>query len=769
MKTFSIAFISLISSFLINIQTIKACWWGPEPESLRVWLFNPAVNGHNDLSPFYFNTDSWNAYHIFDWNNIPEENIEEWHAYFNQQIDKEAIRELVYRISTTELLEIKDGKTSTNALSIYLKKNKRNDVLEYLYFAKQVEDLFRPVDEWTQQELDKKKALNFANEAKKKAEKAKDSMMKQRYAYLAVMLFRYAEKFQESIQLYNSVFGTIPANEASVMKYWSLSHIAYAQASTDKKDSQLNFVRTFANCHAKKFWVTQNIENEYIRNLLTELSGDDLLFANLYLAFRTPAKALPTLKEIGTQNANHPLFKSLLVREINKIEDWILTRKYTGGAPAIFYWSGEDGAAELNLKNDLAYTKEVAEFVEKLIADKKVTDVGFWQLVAAHLRFTEGNASKAMDLLNKAEKNLKTNEERTQFFYTRMMIRTIAEKKFDAEFEKLIWADMAEIVKDTTGLSTNRNFSNLMLAFQQAYQNRGFHDRAALFMAYDLKQKERWETRWWDYSTPFFYLDKYANRQQVENFANIANSKTKSPLEAFLLADFETDSNRLIDLMGTMELRNGNLADALKYYQKIPKNFWSENYDYTIYLDKNLFHNYKVYFRQDAPERNTDFFNKAILVQTLMSEIEFYKAEKDTKKKAERAFWLGNAYYNLSYFGKHWYAVCYGKSVYGNSVIYTEHNSEVNANYKTCSEALKYYEEAIKLHSDVEKKAEITFLCAGIKHEVDTYFDSMQYWEEGTQKPVIQNIYAQNLKKNYPEQYAEFRTECSMLKDFGTK
>ncbi len=767
MKTISIAFITLIISSLLTFKPAIACWWGPMPEDLRVYLFNPNLAGHKDLSPFYFNTQQWNSYDIFDWNNIPEENIEEWTAYFGNSVSREAIKDLIYRSTTNEILKLKNGEKSKNALAQYLSNNKRSDIIEYLYFAKQIEDLFRPIDEWTPTTPERKTLEKFALIAEKEIGKAKDMMMKQRYAYQSVMLYRYANNYSKAIDLYNKTWEKIKLEDVSVMKYWALSHVAYSQADTDKKESQKNYLRTFANCHAKKFWASHELDKEYVKKLKEDLTDCDLEYANLYLAYNNPGKAIEELESLAESNFNSAQFKSLIVREINKIELWIKTPEYTG-SNALLYWESNEEIAETNRKNDIAYAAKVAQLVEQIAHAEGNEDIGFYQLAAAHLYFTAGDANKAMSLLNTAEKNIKTDEQKIQLRYTRIVIRAISTPKLDADFENQIWADMKEIVKDTTGLKHNREFANLMLALHHAYHNKNMFDRAALFVSFDLNKGERWETRWWDYTSEFYYLDKYANRFQVENFTNTVVSDKKTDLEKFLLKKKNIDTFRYFDLMGTMELRKGNYEKAIEYYHKIPEKFWaSDVYSYKTYLSENPFWNTNVHFRQESVSQDAHYFNKEVLVKKLLEHINKYENETAPAKKAELAFQIGNVYYNMSYFGTHWHTTSYGWSIYGTEIIYTSHNTEINENYKTCSLALKYYEEAVRLHPDKNRQAEFLFASAGIKYETDTYFERINYWDESKpRKPVPTNKFAIELRNNYPDDYKEFASECAYVKNF---
>ena len=94
MKTHSIKYTIYIKFILISLITLS-CAWGPTIEELRVYLFNPQTTMSKEMYPFSYSTHTLNDYWDSELDKIPDENIEEWFNYFNQNIEKEEIKNLI--------------------------------------------------------------------------------------------------------------------------------------------------------------------------------------------------------------------------------------------------------------------------------------------------------------------------------------------------------------------------------------------------------------------------------------------------------------------------------------------------------------------------------------------------------------------------------------------------------------------------------------------------------------------------------------------------
>ena len=203
------------------------------------------------------------------------------------------------------------------------------------------------------------------------------------------------------------------------------------------------------------------------------------------------------------------------------------------------------------------------------------------------------------------------------------------------------------------------------------YHDKKQYETAALFMTYAIS--EGFTLSWWNFADPFLYLDKYASTEQVKKYLKIIENSDQNSLEYHLIKKYKYDKNRYLDLLGTIELRNGNLDEALDFDLQVDFDFWQSSYHYSNYLSRNPF---KEYFQNVQIERTkipyTDrmFENKAFFVTSLKGVSNLYNNAKG-EEKGRYALMLANAYYNTTYFGKHWHYLAYGKSIYGGDLYFT--------------------------------------------------------------------------------------------------
>ena len=760
-------FILLLTVTLFIPTTSKSCYWGPYAEDLRVYIFNPKTYGNYGLEAFYYSSDFY-----FTPNNyysdvevapvIPDENIDEWFLYLKKNTDKQSIYKFLYTSTKEDMKKLVNGQLDEweelyqNKMNSYLKKNGRNDILKYILFAKETETILSEQNLWSDTGLNSDSLKMFTELAKTQFAQTKDEFLKQRYAYQVILLLRYAEKNTEAIKLYYEFFDKLTEN-ISVIKYWALNHVAYCEELIGKKEeSQLNFIRVFNNCNDKKFYANNRIINKYVGSLLKKnISEKDKYYIETYLQFRNPGKSLKELKKLSLQNPDNELYTALLVRELNKIEDWLLTRKYTGQQPAILYWIEPRKDITENYESDFEYLKEYIEFLEKDIYTK-VKDKGKIELLLAHLYFLAENPQQAKKYIEIAQNNIQTKNEQIQLRYTRILINLQSEKEYNEKFEQILWKDLNWLILDkSNNYKDNRNFANLIFAIHHAYHIKKMYAKAAMFLHYDITRKERWQTRWWDFESAFFYLDSFSGTPEVEKFVELIKKNDKTNMEKFLLGDTELDL-RYYDLLGTIELRNNNLAKASEYFKKLPSDFWFSQYYYSEYLTTNPFSSEKAK-PEYLFENDSLYADKSYFLYCLVEQLNKYETAQG-EQKAEEAILLSNCYFNMSYYGTHWHYCCYGNSSTQEGLLAVGNNNVVNDNYWKCTKAFEYLDKALSLTSDTQRKAKINYIKASIFNLVNYDYETGKHKEK--------NIYAKELQDNYEDQYEQYLMECPGLEFF---
>ncbi len=731
---------TLLISLIIIWKFAGSCYYEPF-EMNRVCLFDPETSIVSDyLRPFFYTNDLLYDNSVIDWKHIPEENINEWSDYFKGKVKKEDIKKTVYRTSLDDLIELhevvlgnKKKKYLDNELARYIIKNKNVLISNYLIFAKRTEQLLGEGDPWYGTNYNTSALNDLIKQAKEKVKTSNDKMMMQRYAYQAIVIMRYLKQNLQAEEYYNKIFSDIRKKDESILKYWALSHVASCQHLLGKKrDSQLNFVKVFANCHAKKFWAYQQINLKYIKLLGHDATKEEYYNIKLYEQFRNPGRALAGLRAVVSHNPNSDLFITLMIRELNKIEDWLLTPKFTGSSPAIAYWNMQkEKTLQENWNSDFEYLDRFIQFTENTLNKYKIEKKGLWALMLAHLCYIHKQPEKAFKYLKIAEKNIDNDKEKSQIKYTKVLLKIITAKKIDEKFEKETWNIINSIVKEgKTSYKKREKFSDLMLALHQTYHKNKMYVKSAMFLQKIIG---------YDYYDIFYYLDKFASEEQVKEFIDICENKNKSKTEEFLLKEYKYDKNRYLDLLGTIMLRKDDLKAALKYYKEVPDSFWTKEYSYAYYLNRDPY----IYFRNVfyVNKRYNDIYiNKAYFVNSLIDKKNKYEKSKGNEK-AKLAIELGNAYSNMSYEGRSWYYLAYIQGY-----LFTEYNDFINIDYRTNLKAIDYYDKAQTFAKDKNLQAQILFYLSGIQ----------------TKKEAKKSIV--KLKTDYTENYNRYLKTCPDIK-----
>ena len=134
MNKFLVFTVFFLSSFL----KVSACGYSPYGEDVRYCLFNPKYFNYNQYYGFYYNNFIWGYDSMKDdfQDKISyEANILDWYNYTNKKV---AINEIIFFNNNLKMTDIQSD--SNNEFLNFLYKNKKNDVIKYLIYAKKCED-----------------------------------------------------------------------------------------------------------------------------------------------------------------------------------------------------------------------------------------------------------------------------------------------------------------------------------------------------------------------------------------------------------------------------------------------------------------------------------------------------------------------------------------------------------------------------------------------------------------------------------------------------
>lgn len=665
MKKLIVFTIVLISNYL----NTWSCGFYPFAEDIRFSLLPSEIFDLKGYANFYYSGDIFHPDDNYAINVNKDLNIVSWLKFCNQQVDTASIYSLIYKMPIDAI-----NTSSDNKFLNFLYKNKRNDAINYIKFAKNAEllnnfttDLWERLDD---AEIVKKKRVSIIKEAEILAANSTDAFIKNRYLFLAIRLSFYNEDFNNIISLFDKNFAN--AQVKDITYYWSLYFRTLVEQN---KTKQLYYAaQVIAYAPDKRFKTNalydKNIATEQILKLCTNNEEK----ANVYVlaAINKTGYALENIEKIYEHQNNSPALNILLVRELNKIEDWILTPTYTMFNPSFNYLSsfgyGNNATLELTLQRiekDKAYAKKVLTFLDRI---KNANNPILIQSLKVNLLCILKDYKRCIDEADKLLDSKSVDEKiKSQIELIKAIALTASSKTASLDdFTKKIMLKNKSNFRFLFAVGRELEFKGNSSEAALIFSNINTYDIDAdfefnnfVYWQYQKDMKKYYYDFFYDY---YNYIDIAYTPEQIQNLIDYVNlNKKKAKRDDFLEWELQnvSSTNGLYDLLGTKYIRQNKLEAALASFSKIDNNYWN-NY-YSLWernnsgrniFDANPFFDLK-YTPKFIHKRNDFILTKTTVTQQLMDYIR--KAENpNDSNRAYYAFLVGNCYYNMTMFGNSW-------------------------------------------------------------------------------------------------------------------
>jgi hypothetical protein len=782
-------------------EILLACGWMPYSET-DYRLFNPELLGNAFYKPYIY---SWDA---FDYDKmVPEnarkeadkKNIQEWINYIGFTGNSNAIDEILNATPPDYFADsngnIEQGLFQKNAFLKFLLQNKRQDVINYLVFAKKCEKLNSDKRDPWQEPIESaifyphllREAENFCNTTK-------DKFLQKRYAFQLIRLSRYYQDIETGQKFYNQYFAS--DDSESVLKYWAMMY--YAFITPDEGYGNYLLSKVFEKAPDKRNTAFHYFNPKTIEKALPFAKNVHEQANILVLkSLNNPGPSLSEIQRIYEIDPASEMLCFLMIREINKLEAWILTARYTeidsySGHNEIIYDDDDFNEKETiaHPEKDELYLKEYLEFAENCLKTPKMTNISLWSLMTAYLANMNRQYEKSAQYLNKVltSKGL-TDKIEAQIHLILLISELRPEKIIDAKQDQFLLNEMQWLEHNKNKVYKYRiTFNKLMMALTNRYQVAGNITRATLchlkvfdYMRwgrgyskkdyYEYNEEENESIRMNFNSSYIFFLEKNASIKDIEHLRLFLEKPDKTPFEKYLAKECLADKNRILDLLGIKYLRENDLYNARRVFKDVSNDFWfSDKESYKTYLNANPFY---TNFSQEHKKSKADIirFTKYTLTDSLIKVIE----RADNPKEPNRAKWYflaGNCYFNMTYWGNSWIMTRYWASSsdwseYGNKQVYTEDEKD----YYYCRRAKTYYEKASRA-----AKNSHAALSMGMMARCERYFmivegsvkDSIYDYKAGktVKNPHYRlNPYFLQLKQKYPQHY-DLIYQCSSFEEF---
>jgi len=762
MKQLAIFILILVCS---PFTRVAACGFYLYGDDVRFTLLKPEVFHYPQFLEFNYTTDysyfnDRNNNHLMLGADTLDSNVELWRMRCKNKVSYPDTYRTIYGSGGT----ITQADHS-NSFVQYLYQNKDVEAIDYLNFAKKCGPLNALIDDpWERHEYaNVPQRSEYLKEALVKANTVVDKDIQRRYAFLAIRLAYYSRDYKQITAIYDQYFDIHQAK--NTIDYWSM----YFRTYSEKDSIKHNFLaaQVFLYAPDKRYHIFQTY-NKWIdaeHTLAYAKSEDEKLAVWTIAGLKSLGRSLPCMKRIYALRPYQKGLSFMLLREINKLEDWIYTPYYSNFNPSIDYENEKPYPMD-RIASDRKYAKEVLDFVNSADYDKVENPI-LWKFAKAYLAFmAEDYKTCSTELVLLKKMQILDQEVARQIKILKVLCLTAQQKKNATivdEAKKVLMDELA---------SKNRKF---VFAVSRELEYSGNTNDGAILMSklnektsnrYDYEGCIYWKTKadhrtlLYDfYDDYFFYLDaQYTSKQMADLIKKIKEDKSEDIFSKWKYAVIKKDLPRLYDLMGTKYMRSNDLQSALKCFRQVNDTLWkSKHYPYQVLLNVNPFYT-NLYNEHTKTKADSFKYNKPEIVKQLIDYLR--KADDVTNKQRDYYYFLvANCYFNMTQYGNSWMMKRYFWSVHLERSKLEDDNE-----YFKCLSAQKFYLKA-KRESRNRKFAALCLRMAGRceKYKLEYEQSKDDYYSN---KPLPKNIYYIGLKNQYGAYYDDLMSNCNSFETY---
>ena len=713
MKKFLVFTALLVSSFYQSF----ACGYSPYGEDVRYCIFRPNYFNYAQYKSFFYNADLWG----FDYNSNPEDyklnvdsNIADWYNYTNKKVAIDAIEDFNFNLSYTDI-----HADSDNKFVKYLYQNNKIAAINYLKTAKNCELANDSDDVWERNEaVNTDRRLDLLKKISQIIEKEKDQYFKRKYAFLAIRLAYYSGKNDVIKTVFEANFNK---SKKDYLYYWSLFFYTFTKSNPGYMVDVANLM---ANSPEKSYASYYYFHHDFKIEQALKYAANNEERANVYAyaSVQKVDKNLDYLKEIYKNNPNSQILGFLLLREINKIEDWVYTPYYSNYTPTTDFtdfWNEKIKVTTETLRNrsekDRLYAQEVLDFINTIEVNSTQNPI-VWEASKINLQFITRNYADCLKNISLFEKKHPSEKVTEEIEKIKVLCITADQEKGKA------------IIKPETEsvILKYKNDSRFIFALGRELEFRGnIIDGLALLSLIEQNTKRSYnldDVEWrgnrirtsgnlQEFNRYFDYLDFVYSAADLQAIVNRIDKGFNTEFQKIIYSKLWKDKDYLKDLLGTKYLRENQLSDALKTFRSLDKKYWDDNYnawergEYDEYyaFDQNPFYDFK-HTPSFIEHKEKYIVTKLSVTEHLIKYTNLANNPK-TADKAYYFFLIANCYYNMSDYGNSWMMRRYSSSssYYGQKNENESYIDEIE--YRNKIKAVDNYELAYKNAKTAKFKA----------------------------------------------------------------
>ena len=674
--------LSIILLLAAWAAVLNGCAFTHLGEYARIALLNPYLVGE-EYRAFFYSADLFYTFENAQAGRDRQRNAAAWVRELGDKIRTEDVMELLYRTPFTDYVAVVEGRGDTLALAsnpAWLAIRQEPALFDYLMWAKAYEVPQREAFYWAAEDEAVADATYYADFHARALRgyraAAPGSFLAHRYAYQLLLLARYAADEEAMATYFDRHF----SGRDDVLSDWARFH--YAFQWNDPGRVMVELARAFRRTPEKALAVYQRTPAHFDPADYLSAATTDEERADLYVlaAVKETRPVLNYLRQAYAYFPDHPVLPLLLTREINKLEDWLLSYPLTGYTSDIgerapdwsdytteaAYQIHRDSLRRVNALTDRAYLAEVRAFLATYAPDPAVLGLSAvtLDLFRAQLALLAGDYRAADRLL--AGRQPADSLTQRQFLTAGFLTEVLSPRP-----------DASRLVEQLRGLQpyfaefapAGQTTAPLSRLAAQTYTTAG--DTLTAYFFQLLSDELPVGPGGSPYYGQLGFLDRPLSTELMDRIIAELEQPQRRPVIALLIQREEKRwgepsptaydpasylANLLRDLAGTLALRRDQSVLAQRYFLALPDSFhWhSHSHGFAEELRAPVVGD-SVLLYAKPPYRN-----KAEITDELI------RAERRARRSgaAEDLLVLGDLWYSLSYHGTAWMMLSYYRSNY---------------------------------------------------------------------------------------------------------
>jgi hypothetical protein len=705
-----------------------ACGWWEDPESFRMACFYGVTGEMQAFEPFFYSPHLLNTFIPDREKNDQMQVAEEWNQQLGGNIVIDHIRKIVFATDPEEFIQAwKFGKLprlfSDNQFIATLVQPQNKAYLDYLAFAKLNERCqYLNSDPWEgvgdPQVNDKAMLMTtIERQAREKLNSNLNPFLKSRYAYHLVRLGHTAGKYGDAILDYEKFLN--PVEVKSMPEAWAILHYALSMDNMGRyAEAQYGYSRAFDLSDEKKVRAYQGFGIDNLSAALSRCKNNhEKSVVTAMAALKNPAPALTQLESMYKLDPGTVYAEVLIMREINKLEDWIFTPSLTPNQSSISnnYWLEEGEIKQYNKLKDIKYLVKLRSRLEgwyKIAAGKHKD---FLALAIAHLWLMDDKPVNANGWLKKMSTLTDIGLIR-QKQITDVMVKIYLTNGSDGLGDEIAKELMAMEKEAIQNPPMSKAIFTITRKYAKRMEEMNFIAEAGLLMLKSEGYKNDFDNAFTERDEHSYYsiawLDGHAKPADIDKVIAILRKPGATPFQEYLRKGTPHSIAQLTDLKGVIAFRNRDMKLAKETFAKVPVAYYQDWGAMNEYLNEDPF------IPKSWPHQRsyTYRFSREQFVTEL---IQWEERAKGMDEPACEAAWkAGAAWYNCSWFGNAWMMWSYGWSrsgiYYGyDHYLFGPDRSQWNDfgdEYYGCSRAKPYFQKVFSQSTNRELKAKAAFM-----------------------------------------------------------